>query len=332
MIEWGSFGNFVWLWVLPVVVGAFWLSSFRKKSQISRFGELELVERLIVSFSPAKRLLKRGLFLFGLLMIVLALAQPHFRKKEIPIERKGIDVMIALDVSNSMLAKDIAPNRLEKAKLELSTLIEKLKGDRIGIVAFAGEAIIQCPLTVDKGAVKLFLSTVNPNLVSYQGTAIGKAVNTALQAFTDKEKESKAIILLTDGEDHGGEVVSAAKSARDAGIRIYTIGIGTPEGSTLPQEYGQEGYKKDTQGQVVFSRLNDALLKDIARATGGIFYRSTRGEIEIEGLVRELSQMKQKSMSKGSTVEYEENYQIFLWIACVCFLVEMALPERKSAA
>ena len=330
-MEWGLAKNFMWLWALAAVAGVFWLSSFRKKTQISRFGELELVQRLIVSFSPVKRLIKRILFVSALFAIVLALAQPHFRKKEIPVERKGIDVMIALDVSNSMLAKDVLPNRLEKAKLELSTLIEKLKGDRVGIVAFAGEALIQCPLTLDKSAVKLFLSTVNPNLVSYQGTAIGKAIGTSLQAFTDKEKESKAIILLTDGEDQEGAAVSAAKAARDAGVRIYTIGVGTAEGSTLPEEPGKEGYKKDQQGRVVFSRLNDALLKDVAGITGGISYRSSRGELEIDSLVRELLQIKQKSLKNDVSVQYEENFQLFLWIAFALLVIEMILSERKKA-
>ena len=328
-MEWGIPNNFIWFWLVFLALALFAVNFWRRKKALARFGEPELVERLAASLSLLKRFLKRILLILVIAMMVIALAQPHFRKKETLVERKGIDIMIAVDVSNSMLAKDILPSRLEKAKLELSTLIQKLKGDRLGIVAFAGEAMIQCPLTLDHNAVKLFLSTVSPNLISYQGTSLTKAITIAQQAFPDKEKEYKAIVLLTDGEDHEPAAEEAARKAAKAGIRIFTIGIGTQEGSILPGQFPGEGNKKDIRGQIVISRLNESLLKEIARLVGGAYFRASRGEFEIDGLVRAVNSMKQKGFKSEWSVEYEENYQFFLLLAFVMLLIEMVLSERK---
>ena len=277
--------------------------------------------------------MKRLLLIAAIACLVTALAQPHFRKKEMLVERTGLDVMIAIDVSNSMLAKDIAPNRLEKAKLELAGLIDKLKGDKIGVVAFAGDAIIQCPLTFDKNAVKLFLGTANPNLISFQGTSVYKAIGASLQAFGEKDKEKghKAIVLLTDGENHEPAAEDAARRAKSEGVRIFTIGIGTPDGSVLPDEAG--GVKRDRQGQPVISRLNESLLKKVAQETDGVYYRSSRGEVEVDNLVREIRRMAKKGQGSELSVEYEESFQLFLLAAILILLAETMLSEaRKEAA
>jgi Ca-activated chloride channel family protein len=329
-MEWGMPQYFVWVWTVPAIVAAFLFASFRKRRTISAFGDLALVERLIASFHPAKRLAKRILILTAVFLLVLALCQPHFKTKETLVERKGIDVIVALDVSKSMLAKDTAPNRLEKAKLELATLVGQLKQDRIGIVAFAGEAFIQCPLTLDKNAVKIFLSSVSPNLIPTPGTALGTAIQVAMQAFGDQEKGFKAVILLTDGEDQGSSPMQAAARASAAGIRIFTIGIGTGEGSTLPGDSAGEGFKKDSQGRPVLSKLDEPLLKAIARETGGVYYRSTRGELEVDHLVHEIRQMVQKGLKTEKSVEYEENYQFFLLTALILLWAEMVLSERRK--
>jgi Ca-activated chloride channel family protein len=251
------------------------------------------------------------------------MCQPHWKKKETLVERRGIDVFIAIDVSNSMLAKDIAPSRLDKAKLELSGLVDRLKGDRVGIIAFAGDAYIQCPLTLDRGAVKLFLSTVNPGLVTTQGTVLTNAIKVALLAFTDKTPGHKAIILITDGEDHEGDAVKAARRAKDQGVRIFTIGVGTPEGRTLPDESGQ-GIKKDREGRRVLS-----LLKDVARESGGAYQRSSRGDLAIDELVRGIRGMTPGGARSEWSFEYEENYQ-WLVLAAIFFLfAETVLSERR---
>jgi len=331
-MEWGSPQNFQWFWILPLVVAIYYVSSWRRRSQMQRFGDGVLVQKLIESLDVLKRWAKRILLLMALFFVILALGQPHFRTKEITLERKGVDVMIVVDVSQSMLAKDIQPTRLDKAKLELSLLVDRLKQDRIGIVAFAGEAYIQCPLTLDRSAVKLFLATLNPNLIPTPGTMIGAAIHVASQAFTEKEKEYKALILLTDGEDQGSHPLEAVKKAKEAGVRIFTIGIGTPDGGTLPGEFTGQGVKKDRQGQVVISRLDERLLKNIAAETGGAYYRSSVGELEIESISGEIRNMSQKGLKKEKTYEYEENYQYFLVIAIVLLFIEMILSERKRNA
>lgn len=328
-MEWGVPQNFEWLWTLPLIVGVFYLSSWRRKGQMRRFGDVTLVQKLILSFNPSKRLIKRLLLLLAVFFVILALCQPHFRTREITVERKGVDVMIAVDVSRSMLAKDIQPTRLEKAKLELSSLIDHLKQDRIGIVAFAGEAFIQCPLTLDRGAAKLFLTTLSPNLIPTPGTMIGAAINVATQAFTEKEKDYKALILLTDGEDQGSNPIQAAKKAKQNGVRIFTIGIGTADGSTVPGEFAGGGVKKDRQGQIVISKLDERLLREIATETQGAYYRSSGGELEIEGLIGEIRKMSQKGLKSEKIFEYDENYQFFLIPAIILLLLEMILSERK---
>lgn len=327
-MEWGQAKNFIWLWSVFAVGVVFLVSSWRKGLEIGRFGDAELVRRLISSFSPFKRFLKRMFILATVFFIVLALCQPHFKKRDVFVERKGIDVVIAVDVSNSMLAKDIPPSRLEKAKLELSGLIDKLKTDRVGIVAFAGEAFIQCPLTLDKNAVKLFLSTVSPSLVRLQGTDITKALQVSAQAFGEKNEGGKVIILLTDGEGHEDDPLETVKKAYEKGIHIYTIGIGTPDGSTLPGEANQ-GYKKDRKGEVVLSRLNEGLLKAIAKNAGGEYYRSSRGEVEVERIVSSLGKLTQKDFQSQWLAEYEENYQFFVFLAILLLMVEQILSERK---
>ncbi len=329
-MEWGEIKNLSWLWALAAVTLVYFLSSARKKLEIKRFGDEELVSRLTTSFSPRMRLAKRVCMLLALLLIVVALGQPHLKTKEVTVERRGVDIMIAVDVSNSMLAKDIAPTRLDKAKLELSTLVDRLKQDRIGIVAFAGEAFIQCPLTLDKSAVKLFLSAINPNLIPTPGTALGPAIQTALQAFNAKEKDFKAIILLTDGEDHGSSPLAAARKAKAQGARIFTIGLGTPDGSTVPGGSAGKGFRKDRQGRVVLSKLDEALLKQIADETGGAYHRATRGELEVDRIAEEIRKMSQKGLKSEKTIEYEENFQYFLIPAFILLLAEMFLSERKK--
>ncbi len=331
-MEWGLPYNFIWLWVLPAAVGMFFIASWRKRRQLRRFGDAALVARLLDSVDHAKRLVKWILLLGALLLVVLALCQPHFKTKEVTVERKGVDVMIVVDVSASMLAKDISPNRLEKAKLELTTLIDKLKQDRIGIVAFAGEAFIQCPLTLDRSAVKIFLSTINPNLIPTPGTAIGTAIQVASQAFAEKDKEFKAIILLTDGEDHGSDPLGAARRAKEAGIRIFTIGIGTADGGTVPGGSRDEGFKKDRQGRVVLSKLDEGMLQQIAKETGGAYYRSSRGEVEVDDISRQIRGMTQKGLKSEKIIEYEENYQYLLGLALLLLFMEWVLSERKRKA
>lgn len=330
MMDWGAPQNFIWLWLVPAAAALFIFADWRRSLGFACFGEIALVRKLTLSLSVKKRLVKRVLMLAVLCLMILALCQPHFRKKEIVLERKGVDVMILLDVSHSMLARDIAPSRLDKAKLELETLVEKLKSDRIGIVAFAGDAFIQCPLTTDHNAVKLFLSSLTPNLLPTPGTMIGRAIQVGIRAYMDTEKEFKAMVLLTDGEDQGSDPLGQARAAREAGIRIFAIGFGTTEGSPLPAEFQKGALKKDLRGNIVLSKLDEGLLKTIASETGGQYYRASRGEIETDDLVRRVRQMTQKGLKKEKSFEYEENYHFFVLLAFVVLCLEMVLSERKK--
>ncbi len=327
-MEWGKPENFIWLWAVLAAFLIFLLSAWRKKRELARFGDPELVGRLVQALDPRARLFKRSMVLAALCLMVFALAQPHFKKSETKVERRGIDVLIAIDVSNSMLAKDIAPNRLEKAKLELAGLVDKLKGNRLGVIAFAGDAMIQCPLTLDRSAVKMLLSAVSPNLISFQGTDIGRAIGAALQAFQDKSKDSKALILLTDGEDHGKETAQYVKKAKEAGVRVITIGIGTPDGAPLPDEFGQ-GSKKDRAGKVVLSKLGEEALQRIARETGGAYFRSTKGDLGSDGIERAIRGIATKGFKSGWAVEYEENYRFFLALAFILLALEMGFSEGR---
>lgn len=330
-MEWGRPENFIWFWATPASALLFLLASWRKKRELARFGDPDLVGRLVQALDRRARLAKHALIFSALCLMVAALAQPHFRRSESKVERRGIDVIIAVDVSNSMLAKDIAPNRLEKAKLELAGLIDKLKGNRLGVIAFAGDAVIQCPLTLDRAAVKMLLSAVSPNIITFQGTDLGRAIAVSLQAFQDKTKDSKALILLTDGEDHGKETPQIVKRAKDAGVRIFTIGIGTSDGSPLPDEFGQ-GPKKDRSGKVILSKLGEPALQRIARDTGGAYFHSARGDLEAVGIERAISTIATKGFKSDWTVEYEENFRFFLLAAFLFLMTEMFLSEGRRSA
>jgi Ca-activated chloride channel family protein len=209
------------------------------------------------------------------------------------------------------------------------SLIDTFKQDKIGIVVFAGEAFIQCPLTLDRGAIKLFLSTVNPALVQLQGTSLSKGIQVASEAFSKENKGNKVIILLTDGEDHEGAAIEVAKTAKKDGIHIFTVGIGTPEGRTIPDDLGKQGVKKDRAGKVIISKLNEDILKQIAKESDGAYYRSTRGDLEVIAMERSVRQMTQKSFSKDKSYEYEENYQFVLLAGLIILMLEMLLSERK---
>lgn len=328
-LQWGHPENWIWLWLIPGLLVLFVLASARRAAALRRFGDKALLEKLALSLSHGARAIKHLLLLAAVAMTVFALAQPRIQKGETAVKREGIDVMIAVDVSNSMLSTDIAPSRLAKAKLELATLIEKLAQDRIGIVAFAGEAVIQCPLTLDKSAVKLFLSTVSPDLIPRQGTALANAIHVASLAFNEAEKDHKALILLTDGEDHEDKAVEAARQARKQGIRIFTIGIGTPDGSTVPQGNVGSGFKRSRSGEVVISKLNEEMLREIAAESDGFYYRASRGELELGRLVNEIRKLSQKSLQGGWMAEYHEFFQGFVALAFLFLGIELLISERK---
>lgn len=320
--------------ILPVLAGFIAWRQKARARDLARFANPRFVAALAESVSINRRRMKILLYLLSFSLAVLALARPQWGARPTKIERKGLDLVIALDVSYSMLAQDIKPSRLEKAKHEISNLLEMMKGDRIAIVPFAGTAFTLCPLTLDYNAARMFLESVTPAIIPRPGTAIADALRAAVENFDPGERKYKAMILLTDGEDHGqGEKNDPLKVAEDAakqGIVIYTIGIGSNQASPIPveDEKGEMEYKRDAGGELVMTRLDQETLQKIALATEGKYYHVTAGEIELDKIYSELSSMEKKKFDEEYHIEYEDRFQWFLGLAIMALFIEAIIPER----
>ena len=287
------------LWGAPILLFFYAWVIKHKNKLIERFGNLDSLKKMMKQYSVRKRNLKISLLIFAYIFFVMALANPQIGTKLEDVKREGVDIIVALDVSKSMLAEDIKPNRLQKAKHELSQLIDLLQGDRIGLVAFAGIPHVQCPLTLDYSAAKLFLSIIDVNLIPQPGTAIGSAIESAVKAFNSEDRKHKVLILITDGEDHESDPLEAAKLAEQQGVKIYTIGIGSPQGVPIPEydRYGRSiGFKKDREGGVVTTKLDVLTLQKIAFQTGGKYYQATTGEAELDEIYKEIAEMEKVSV------------------------------------
>ncbi len=319
------------LWGVLLLILFFVLVYRHKEKLLQRFGHLELIKRILPGYNKRRVIWKNVLFILAYVFLVIALADPQIGTKLEQVKRKGVDIVIALDVSNSMKAEDIKPNRLEKAKHEIARFIDLLKGDRIGLVAFAGMAHLVCPLTLDYGAAKLFLQMMDTDLIPVQGTALGDAIKVAMKAFDQKDRKHKVLILITDGEDHEGNPVKIAKEAAKEGIIIYTIGIGSPQGVPIPvyDRNGNEvGFMKDRNGNVVTTKLDMATLQKIAFVTNGKYYMATSGQSELEKIYDEINKMEKKELSARRFSQYEDRYQIFALIGLLFLLSEFFLPVR----
>jgi Ca-activated chloride channel family protein len=323
MVLWG-------LTIGPVMLALFTIDLFRRKRAMRRFAEAGTLLRMVpgVSFglSTARFIALR----YGLAFVVLALAGPQFGTRIEEVKAEGVDVVVALDVSNSMLCEDLRPSRMEVAGRALAQLVDKLHGDRLGIVVFAGEAFVQLPLTADKSAAKLFLSSIGPDMVPTQGTAIGAAIDLAQNSFEKDKPGGKTIIVITDGENHEDDAEGAARKAAEAGILVHTIGMGTPQGGPLPiKQRGQMmGFRKDKQGNPVVSRLNEQMLQLIAAEGKGAYVRATEASTGITELVDELRQMDRSEIGTYRFAGHEDRFQIPLAIGCVLLVFALALPER----
>jgi Ca-activated chloride channel family protein len=317
----------VFFWILFFI----WTVRY-KQILLKRFGNLEILQKLMRTFSPSRRNLKYVLIIFSYIFFVIALANPQIGKKLEEFTRRGVDIMVALDVSTSMLAEDIKPNRLEKAKHEVGQLVDLLEGDRIGIIAFAGIAHVQCPLTLDYSAAKLFLNILDTDIIPQPGTAIGDAIKRAIPAFNSEERKHKVLILITDGEDHESDPLEIAKEAEKEGIIIYTVGIGSAQGVPIPiysKSGNQTGFKKDRQGNVVTTKLDVLTLQKIAYQTGGKYYMASGGEAELDEIYAEIAEMEQKELVSKRFSQYEDRFQIFLALGLLLILLEIIIPEKK---
>jgi len=329
------FANHVLLLFLLLAPGlaAFFLYAFRQKQRLlNRFGNPDLVRALTGTVSRRRQVWKAVFQTLAVLGLVLALARPQFGTKLRTVKREGQDVIVALDVSLSMMAEDIKPNRLEKAKHEIGSFIDKLQGDRIGLVAFAGRAFVQCPLTLDYGASKMFLDSMTPDLIPVPGTAVAEAIRKAAGSFVGQERKHKVLILITDGEDHEGEPLEAAKAASREGVVVYTVGIGSTQGVPIPvaDDRGiSSGFKKDRNGGVVMTKLDEITLEKIAVETGGKYYRGTPGESELDKIYEDLSRMEKKSLASQEFAQYEERFQAVLLFTFAILALETVWSERR---
>lgn len=323
----------LWAWLLvPVLIGLFILSGYLRNQAIKRWGEWGTIQQLMPLRSPARRIIKAILYTLAFAVLVPAIANPQLGSKLKTAKRKGAELIIALDVSNSMMAEDIRPNRLSNASQAIAQLLKRLKGDKVGLVVFAGDAYVQIPITTDYSAAKMFLRTVETNMVPIQGTAIGKAIRLAMNSFTDSETASKAIILISDGENHEDDAILASEEATELGMTVHAIGMGSPEGEPIPvyDPYGRKTFRKDQEGNTVVTKLNEAMLREVAAAGNGVYVRATNANTGLNILMDEIEKMEREEFETQSFSEYESRFQIFVFIVIVLLLLEFIILPRRN--
>ena len=289
------------------------------------------MDSIVMSVSRRKQIIKAAFVISAITFLIFSLVQPKWGYHWEDVERRGIDIVVAVDTSRSMLADDIKPNRLEAAKREIKDLIDIIDGDRVGLVAFAGTAFLQCPLTLDYGAFSLFLDDLDTRLIPVGGTSFGEAINKSMSAFSDKLKKHKAIVLITDGEDHQGNAMEIAKAAKEKGIIIYTVGVGKKEGAYIKirDNKGREELLKDREGKVVKSRLDEVLLNKIAVGTGGAYSPAYGIKWGLANIYTNLiAKMEDKQLGGRKIRLYENRYQIPLFIALILIVLESLIGER----
>jgi Ca-activated chloride channel homolog len=332
MFQFAHFEILYFLFAIPLIIVAFIIANIRKKRLFLQYGDSQIINELMPERSNNRPVLKLILLLLALTFFILALAGPQFGSKLEEKKIEGVEIMIALDVSNSMMASDIQPSRLERAKQAISKLVDKLNNDKIGLIVFAGDAMTQMPITADYVSAKMFLSSINTNMVPVQGTSIGKAIRLASASFTPDSKSDKAIIIITDGEDHEADAMVAASEAREKGVYIYTIGIGSPEGAPILMNTGngQNNYCKDENGQVVISKLNEGLLDSLAIEGNGIYMRANNSQIGLNTIFDKIKNLKKGVFKDKAYAEYKDQYQWPLSISLILLLLEILILERKT--
>ena len=317
------------LLLLPAFFALFMYALYVKKRNLKRFGEMNIIRALMPDASLRKQYLKFGLLFTALTLFIFVVAGPQFGSKLETSKKQGIEVMVCLDVSNSMLSTDVSPTRLDKAKMILSNLIDNLKNDKIGLIVFAGDAFIQLPITSDYVSAKMFLSSINPAMVPVQGTAIGAAINLATRSFTPDEKSQKTIILITDGENHEDDAVGAAKAAAEKKIRVNVLGVGSVEGGPIPVPESN-GYQRAQDGNMVITKLDEKMCQDIAVAGNGLYARTDNTNNALKVLQKELDKMGKSEVESKIYSSYDEKYQIPAWILLFVLVVEFFILDRKN--
>lgn len=318
--------------LLPVLLGVFLLYRRWRRKALKDFGDDPLVKRIMPDVAFSRPGWKFSLYLLAVAALIMGLANPQIGTVTEEGERKGADLMILLDVSNSMMAGDLPPNRLENAKRGISRLIDQLRSDRIGIIVFAGESYVQLPITSDYTAAKLFLNHISTDMVPTQGTAIGTAIDMAMKTFDQVSGTSKAMIVMTDGENHEDDAVAAAQRAQREGVVVHVVGLGSPEGAPVPIFQGGNpvGFIKDENGQTVVSKLNESMCQEIAAAAGGMYVRASTGGSGLDVIMEQVDKMEKKAVDIRLFKSYEDRFQLFLGFALLLLLVEFFISNRKS--
>ncbi len=328
------FGDEIWLYallVIPALIVLYWVNARWRKRVLQQLADANVLDNLIPTFSKVLPRWKRLLFTVGIAFLLVGMANPQIGTKYEEVKREGFELMICLDVSNSMLAEDLTPNRLERAKQAISRLVDRLKNDKIGVIVFAGDAFIQLPMTVDHSAAKLFLRSIDTDIVPTQGTAIGKAIELASSSFSTNTKANKSIIVITDGENHEDDALEQAAAAAEQGIKVHTIGIGSVDGTPIPMyKRGQMlGYRKDREGNTVVTKLNETMLQQIAASGEGTYVRANNSRTGLNVLMDELEGMQREEFGSKMFTSYEDRFQYFVAVALLLLLIEVLLPSRK---
>ncbi len=317
------------LLIVPLLVMLFIWNTIRRKRKLQSFGDPELLAQYMPNVSMVRPQFKFYIQILALVLLIVALARPQFGVKEQTVKRQGMEVMVALDVSNSMLAQDVAPSRLGRSKQLLSKIIDGMTEDKVGLVVFAGDAYTQLPITCDYVSAKMFLSSISPSLVARQGTAIGSAIDLSIKSFGAESTASRAIILITDGENHEDDAIGAAKLAKEKGIQVFVLGVGKPEGSPIPLE-GSMSFRKDKDGNVVVSKLNEEMCRQIAQAGGGMYLRVDNTNAAQRTLQKELGKLAKSELETRVYSEYNEQYQSFVILALILLVIEFFIFGRRN--
>lgn len=317
------------LLLLPFLAAFYLYSNYRKRKAIRNFGDPVLMSQLMPDVSKYRPDIKFWLLFVVIGLFVVLLARPQFGSKLETVKRKGVEVMIALDISNSMLAQDVQPSRLEKAKRLISKLVDGMENDKVGMIVFAGDAFTQLPITSDYISAKMFLESINPSLISKQGTAIGTAINLAMRSFSPQEGVGRAIIVITDGENHEGGAVEAAKEAAEKGIQVNVLGVGLPDGAPIPVE-GTNDFRRDREGNVIVTRLNEAMCQEIAKDGNGIYVRVDNSNSAQKAIDQEINKMAKTDVESKVYTEFNEQFQVIAWMILILLLAEVLILDRKN--
>ncbi len=320
------------LLIVPALLAVYILSHFNRKRRIATFGNIEIIKQLMPGVSFRRGWIKFSIALLVTAIVIFGIAGPQFGSRLTEVNRKGIELIIALDVSNSMMAQDIRPNRLERAKMAITQLVDRLTNDRIGLIVFAGDAYVQLPVTSDYVSAKMFLSSISPGIVPKQGTAIGAAINLAASSFSPQEKTKKVLIIISDGENHEDNPIDMASVAAQKGIIIHTIGIGSPQGAPVPvaSARGNSDFLKDKDGQVVVTRLDEDALSQIAVAGGGKYVRATNSQLGLLPLFDDINRMERAEFKEKVYADFDDQFQYLFALALIVIIIDFFILERKN--